>query len=81
MPKHKHEDQHADLTSLIESERAENAKFREETRDFRQEVRTELRLIVARLDSIDKHLVGQNTIPVAHALSLGGRQETSNTMR
>ena len=81
MPKHKHKALHAGLTDLIESERAENAKFREETRDFRQEVRTELRLIVARLDSIDKHMVGHNTVPTAHALSLGGRHETSNTTR
>ena len=51
----------AKLTSQMEAEQAEAVKFREETRDFRQEMRTELRVIAARIDCVDKRLIDQNT--------------------
>ena len=51
----------AQLIDQMEAERIEAIKFREETRDFRQEMRTELRVIAARIDCVDKRLIDQNT--------------------
>ena len=60
----------AKLTDQMELEQAEAVKFREETRDFRQEMRTELRVIAARIDCVDKRLIDQNTNHTAPVSSL-----------
>ena len=57
----------AKLISQIESERAENTKFRDETREFRQEIRTEFRVILTHLESIEKRMTAHDASPIAQA--------------